>query len=71
MLDTVGLDGLAAHMTHVPEVVLSSSLYIYCMEALQTALMFDSNATSDHQYRALVLADCTNMHGLVAQSLEI
>jgi len=68
-LDTAGLDLVGDHMTLVPLGIYSMDEYIYGLEALQTALMFDPNATSNHQYRAPVLADYTNMYGQVARSL--
>lgn len=68
-LDTTGLDQLSEYMALVPLGILSTGGSIYGLEALQTALMFDPNGTSDHQYRAPVLADYTNMYGLVARAL--
>jgi hypothetical protein len=68
-LDTAGLDQLGDHMARLPLCIYSMGTYIYGLEALQTALMFDPNATSDHQYRAPVLADYDNMYGLVARAL--
>lgn len=68
-LDTAGMDLLGEHMSLVPLGIYSMNEYIYGLEALQTAIMFDPNGTSNHQYRAPVLADYTNMYGLVARAL--
>jgi hypothetical protein len=68
-LDTAALDQLGEHMALVPLGIYSMDEYIYGLEALQTAIMFDPNGTSNNQYRAPVLADYTNMYGLVARAL--
>lgn len=70
-LDTAGLDMLDECITLVPLGVYQAGNYIYGLEALQTALMFDPTATTDHQYRAPVLSDFTSMYGMAAQALAI
>jgi hypothetical protein len=68
-LDVEGLDALQLYLSAVPLLLYNQGSYTYGLETLQTALMFDPQGTSDHQYRAPLLSDFDNMYGLVAQAL--
>jgi hypothetical protein len=68
-LDVEGLDELQSFFSAIPLIIYNSGSYTYGLQTLQTALMFDPQGTTDHQYRAPLLSDFNNMYGLVAQSL--
>jgi hypothetical protein len=68
-LDNIGLGALKYYLSDIPLYIYQGGSYTYGLETLQTALMFNPQGTSNHQYRAPVLADYNNMYGLIAQSI--
>jgi hypothetical protein len=71
VLDVEGLDELQSFFSAIPLMIYDAGSYTYGLQTLQTALMFDPQATNDHQYRAPLLLDFNNMYGLLAQSLAV
>jgi hypothetical protein len=70
-LDNQALDTLVLYMSGIPLVSWDQGDDIFGMQTMQAAIMFDPQATNNHQYRAPLLSDYNNMYGLVAQSLTM
>jgi hypothetical protein len=68
-LDDDGLNAMHYYFAGVPVSLSIAGSYTYGLKTVQTALMFDPQATDNHQYRAPLISDYDKMYGLVAQSL--
>ena len=68
-LDTDGLNAMHYYFAGVPVSIANAGTFTYSLMTVQTALMFDPQATNDHQYRVPLISDYDNMYGLVAESL--
>jgi len=69
VLDNVGLDALHYYISGIPLYLFEQQVFTYGLQTLQTALMYDPQATTNPQYRAPTLFDYNNMYGLIAQSI--